>query len=54
MIKGNISLEFNELKSCFLEKEPWIFTGTIRENILFNKEYNEELYYKTLYSCDLN
>lgn len=32
---------------------PWVINQTLRENILFGEEYNEERYYQTLESCAL-
>ena len=32
---------------------PWLFPGTIRENILFGLPYNEDKYLKTVKACEL-
>jgi ATP-binding cassette subfamily C (CFTR/MRP) protein 4 len=38
---------------AFASEEPWIVPGTIRENILMEREVNEELYVNTINSCCL-
>jgi ABC-type multidrug transport system fused ATPase/permease subunit len=39
-------------KIAFVEQEPYIYPGTIEDNVLFGKEYKQELYEKALkYSC---
>lgn len=37
----------------FLSQEPWVFAGTIKENVLFGSLYNEEKYRKVLHVCAL-
>jgi ATP-binding cassette subfamily C (CFTR/MRP) protein 4 len=39
---------------AFCPQAPWIISGTIRENILFGKEMDEELYIKVIRSCCLD
>ena len=31
----------------------WVFTGTLKENILFNQPYDKEKYDKAIEACDL-
>ncbi|KAJ1993244.1 Multidrug resistance-associated protein 1 [Coemansia umbellata] len=38
---------------ALLEQSPWIMNGTVRINILFGREYDEEYYNKVLYACAL-
>ena len=38
---------------AYVSDSPWIFPGTIRENILFGLPYNEEWYLKTVEACQL-
>ena len=38
---------------AYVEQEPTIFAGTIRENILFGKEYKPEFYNRVLKACNL-
>lgn len=38
----------------YVPQSPWILSGTVRENILFGKEMNEELFEKVLECCALH
>lgn len=38
---------------AFAPQQPWIFNGTVRQNILFGEAYEEERYAECLRSCDL-
>lgn len=38
---------------AYVEQDPIIFSGTFRENILFGKEFDEELYKQVLRDCKL-
>eukprot|EP00667_Euglena_gracilis_P000143 EG_transcript_143 len=40
-------------KVAFVSQQPWIFKGTIRENILFGKPYDSHRYTETLQVCQL-
>ena len=40
-------------KLAYVSETPWVFPGTIRENILFGLAYNERLYSKTVDVCEL-
>ena len=33
--------------------DPWVFSGTVRQNIVFGKEYLHEFYDQVIKSCDL-
>ena len=37
----------------FVSQSPWVFSGTVRENILFGQPYDPGLYKKVLECCDL-
>jgi len=39
---------------AYVAQNPWIFNGTVRENILFGLKYDEDLYAETLFACALN
>ena len=38
---------------CYLSQEPWIIQGSIRENILMGRAYEEERYSQVLNLCEL-
>ena len=38
---------------AYVSDTPWVFPGTIRENILFGLPYNEEWYLQTVKACQL-
>lgn len=37
----------------YVPQEPWIFTASIRQNILFGKPYNKEKFDRVLKHCCL-
>ncbi|KAK3702953.1 hypothetical protein QZH41_002858 [Actinostola sp. cb2023] len=41
-------------KMAYVSQIPWIFTGTVRENIIFGKPFDQTKYEKVLEVCDLN
>ncbi|PFH31780.1 hypothetical protein BESB_022720, partial [Besnoitia besnoiti] len=38
----------------YAAQQPWLFGGTIRENILFGREFEPEAYHKVLTACALH
>ncbi|KAJ2621443.1 hypothetical protein GGI26_004125 [Coemansia sp. RSA 1358] len=38
---------------ALLEQSPWIMNDTVRANILFGRDYDEEYYKRVLYACAL-
>ncbi|XP_028407860.1 cystic fibrosis transmembrane conductance regulator-like [Dendronephthya gigantea] len=38
---------------AYVSDKPWVFPGTVRENILFGKPYDKEWYYETVRACQL-
>ena len=40
-------------KLAYVSDAPWVFPGTIRENILFGLSYNESKYNKIVKACQL-
>ncbi|CAD8100101.1 unnamed protein product [Paramecium sonneborni] len=45
--EGNVSYQ-KKVKFAYVEQDPFIYTGTIKENILFGKDYDQVLYLKVL------
>jgi ABC-type multidrug transport system fused ATPase/permease subunit len=39
---------------AYVSQNSWIQSGTVRDNILFGKPYNKELYEKAIKSCALD
>ncbi|KAJ2054005.1 ABC transporter C member 13 [Coemansia sp. S16] len=37
----------------YLEQSPWIMNATMRTNILFGREFDEEYYWKVIHACAL-
>ncbi|KAG0369083.1 P-loop containing nucleoside triphosphate hydrolase protein [Gamsiella multidivaricata] len=44
--KGNIKMSYSA-------QSPWIFAGTIKSNILFGSQFNQERYSKVIKACEL-
>ncbi|CAH1248177.1 ABCC4 [Branchiostoma lanceolatum] len=40
-------------KVGYASQQPWVFSGTVRQNILFGRPYKEEEYRKTIQACAL-
>ena len=38
---------------AYVSQQPWVFSGTVRSNILFGKEYEEQRYEKVIKACAL-
>ncbi|XP_069858835.1 ATP-binding cassette sub-family C member 4 [Dipodomys merriami] len=38
---------------AYVSQQPWVFSGTVRSNILFGKKYEKERYEKVLKACAL-
>ena len=38
---------------AYVSDTPWVFPGTVRENILFYLPYNEKLYHEVIRACQL-
>lgn len=39
---------------AWVDQRPWVFSGTIRDNILFGNSFEAHRYNETLQACDLN
>ena len=51
-LNGNISLT-NNCKISYVSQTAWIVNATLKDNILFGNEFNEERYQKVLFACSL-
>ena len=40
-------------KIAYLSQVPWVFSGTLQENILFGKEFDQRKYEMVIEACDL-
>ena len=38
---------------AYVSQEPWIFSSTVRDNILFGSKYEDDWYYTVLEACAL-
>ncbi|XP_039693691.1 ATP-binding cassette sub-family C member 4 isoform X3 [Pteropus medius] len=38
---------------AYVSQQPWVFSGTVRSNILFGKKYEKERYEKVIQACAL-
>ena len=47
---GNIT---RKGKIVYVPQTAWVYSGTLRDNILFNQEFDEEKYDRTIEACDL-
>ena len=51
LFKGEI---FSQGKIAWVGQRPWVFSGTIRDNILFGEPLESDRYHMVLQACDLN
>jgi ATP-binding cassette subfamily C (CFTR/MRP) protein 4 len=47
---GNIRISG---RVAYVSQQPWVFSGTLKENILFGKEFNKERYKEVVHACAL-
>ena len=40
-------------KVAFVPQESWVFSGTVRDNILFGEKYKNDRYEETVKACSL-
>jgi ATP-binding cassette subfamily C (CFTR/MRP) protein 4 len=48
--KGSISVTG---RTSYAAQEPWIFSGNLRQNILFGQPFDSERYFRTIRTCAL-
>jgi len=49
-LDGSIDIEGSV---SYVSQEPWIFSGTIKDNILFGEEYNVTWFRRVVECCSL-
>ncbi|XP_061388505.1 probable multidrug resistance-associated protein lethal(2)03659 [Musca vetustissima] len=58
VLLGELEIDSGEVlingKISYCSQEPWVFEGTIRDNVVFVEDYNEKRYKKVLEVCALN
>ena len=37
----------------YASQQPWIFSGTVKENIVFGQEFNKDRYLRVIEACAL-
>ena len=50
LLEGNIKVNGN---ISYVPQQPWIFSGTVKQNILFGLPYDAEKYEKIVNACEL-
>ncbi len=49
--EGNVDVKGT---MSYAPQEPWMFSATLRENILFGKQYDRDLYDRVIMACALD
>jgi len=49
--KGDMQVQGS---TAYTSQQPWIFSGTIRQNILFGEEYKKDWYQTVIKACGLH
>ena len=56
-ILGELPINSGEMScvnnAAYVSQIPWVFSGTVRENIVFGRPFDEDKYHKALQVCDL-
>ena len=50
LLSGSVSCHG---KIAWVGQQPWVFAGTVRENILFGEKFDQQRYLSTIEACDL-
>ena len=57
ILGGELELTNGSVKNAgtlaYVSDTPWVFPGTVRENILFHLPYNEKSYHEVIRACQL-
>ena len=57
LILGEIPSAYGQItrqgQIAYVCQTPWVFSGTIRENIIFGKEFNQDTFEKAIEACSL-
>ncbi|KAL5005221.1 hypothetical protein ScPMuIL_018677 [Solemya velum] len=51
LIEGNVKVRG---KLAYISQQPWVFSASLRQNIIFGNKYEEERYEKILRACALS
>lgn len=38
---------------AYVSQQPWVFSGTLRENILFGRNFDKKRYFEVIHGCAL-
>ena len=49
--KGDIEVQGS---TAYAAQQPWIFSGTVRQNILFGKEYKKDWFQTVIKACGIH
>ena len=47
---GNIRISG---RVAYVSQQPWVFSGTLKENVLFGKKFDKEKYQEVIHACAL-
>ena len=51
ILRGEVNLVG---RTAYVSEESWIFSDTVRENILFGSELSEDWYQRVIHACALD
>jgi ABC-type transport system involved in cytochrome bd biosynthesis fused ATPase/permease subunit len=51
IVSGNVDIQGSVF---YVSQEPWIFTASIKQSILFGKPFDEKKFYKVVSVCCLS
>ena len=53
MFTNDDAISVDRTQTVYVPQKPWIFNGTVQDNILFGDKMNTERYYKAVNGCQL-